>query len=62
MDGQRQHFATPKIPNLAGAIAKGHATRAEAVHNDWVHAVLFETGFGSVVLHAPDQAKSKPWI
>jgi len=53
MDGQWQYFATPKIPNLAGAITKGHATGPQAVHYNWIDTILFETGFRSVVFHGP---------
>jgi hypothetical protein len=52
MDGQGQYFATPKIPNLAGAITKGHATSPETMHYNRGNAVLFETGFCSVVFHS----------
>jgi hypothetical protein len=62
VDRQRQHFAAPKIPNLAGAIAKSHATSPETMHHDRVYAVLFEIGLCSVVLHAAYSAQSKPSI
>jgi hypothetical protein len=52
MDGQWQDFATPEIPKHSGAIAKRHATRPVIMHNYRMDTVLFETGFGSVVLHA----------
>jgi hypothetical protein len=60
MDGQWQNFATPKIPNLAGAIAKRHTTGPETVHNKRGNAVLFEIEFGSDVFHALNSAKPKP--
>jgi hypothetical protein len=57
VDGQGQHFPTPKIPNLAGAIAKGHATASKAVHHNRVRAILSGTGFRAVVLHAATRSR-----
>jgi hypothetical protein len=52
MDGQRQNFAIPKIPQLTRLIAKRHATPRETLHHDGIKTILSATGFGSVVFHA----------
>ena len=57
MDGRGQYFATPKIPQLAGAVAKSHATGPKTSYHQRCGTVLSETGFRSIVLHGAQLSK-----